>query len=320
MRLHNSHLSYGYSNDCNFSLSSCEKYTFDSDECEEGLYIRCPSNFIRIHKGCYWFTDQFGTWLDAVRFCGDLGADSISLETQAETEAIYGEIKRIHGVGGEGAAYWTSGNNFEQTGGEFNWWHGLKPFNYTNWCHLQPDNMGLIENCVLIWYWPRGYSCWNDRFCKTNLICVSCNKFLDTKGVCIIFQTLYGEQKRITTGTHIEISTRPWIFHGMLLNQNIYLVLQKMHIMLKTETKLAFVIAVICCARCVNSSCTPGLYSACPADFIHLDKGCYHFSSVNGSYWAAIEYCGALDSDSVSFETDAEWKAISNHIIDLHGK
>ena len=110
----------------------------------------------------YFLNPQSMTGSNAQAFAEGLGANLVSIQSQAENDCILNALNAL----GETGTIWI-GLNDEDVEGTFVW-YDQSPVNYTNWAPGEPNNSGGNENCVQIY--PTGSSpgMWNDLNCGAN--------------------------------------------------------------------------------------------------------------------------------------------------------
>ncbi len=140
--------------------------------------IICPSQFVRLSTGCYFFSDSvtLGNWHEAYFYCHSLNSSRlVIIESLEEQEAIVTYLKTQHTATelsppyNKSASYWI-GLTCQSQEGEFIWSEtGMAP-TYTAWACNQPDNyFKHQEDCVQLinirkLLWNDLYCGWQSRF------------------------------------------------------------------------------------------------------------------------------------------------------------
>uniref|UniRef100_T1IUA7 C-type lectin domain-containing protein n=1 Tax=Strigamia maritima TaxID=126957 RepID=T1IUA7_STRMM len=123
----------------------------------------CTDGFVHLEldqfQGCYFFSENLVTWLDAYTHCSRLNSQLLSIETIEESFAINLHMSRKHGR--DVTYYWTSGSDAYQQG-RYIWMSNGKPLSYTNWCANEPNDENGFERCIHLNYLPNGMFaiCW----------------------------------------------------------------------------------------------------------------------------------------------------------------
>ncbi|KAF4528535.1 hypothetical protein B566_EDAN017062, partial [Ephemera danica] len=86
------------------------------------------------------------TWFNALTFCRTYGMDLVSIQSQAEQDAINSKLTQL---GITGTYVFTSGNKIGPKC-PYTWEDG-SPLTYTNWQPAEPSQ-SLYENCHIVWY------------------------------------------------------------------------------------------------------------------------------------------------------------------------
>ncbi len=108
----------------------------------------------------YFLNQQSLSGSDAQAFAQNLGANLVSIQSQAENDCIVSSLVNL-GLNSVSDVIWI-GFNDEATEGTFVW-YDQSPITYTNWATGEPNNSGGNEDCTQIY--PDGG--WNDLPCTT---------------------------------------------------------------------------------------------------------------------------------------------------------
>ena len=106
----------------------------------------------------YFLNQQSLSGSAAQAFAQNLGANLVSIQSQAENECIVSSLVNL-GLNSVNDVIWI-GHNDEAAEGTFVW-YDQSPITYTNWAGGEPNNTGGNEDCVQIY--PDGF--WNDLPC-----------------------------------------------------------------------------------------------------------------------------------------------------------
>ncbi|KAF4111753.1 type-2 ice-structuring protein-like isoform X1 [Onychostoma macrolepis] len=122
-----------------------------------GIDKNCHYGWTPFGDRCYKFFSQSISWIAAERKCIDQHANLASVHSELENDFLLSLVpssKRcwfgVHDGVQEGAWLWSDGT----------------PYDYTNWCADEPNNIN-VENCGEIsWTSDR---CWNDAGCSASV-------------------------------------------------------------------------------------------------------------------------------------------------------
>ncbi|XP_046555826.1 uncharacterized protein LOC124265077 [Haliotis rubra] len=94
----------------------------------------CPQNFYEGGDSCYYFSNDTKAWNSALTECRGLGADLVSVETQAEHDVLSKLL--ISTLKTKVSVYWIGGYYVTATS---SWtWPDYRPVTFTNWGPSQP--------------------------------------------------------------------------------------------------------------------------------------------------------------------------------------
>ena len=100
---------------------------------------QCINGWSKFRNACYKYINELKTWNDAERTCTEFGAHLTSIHSQEEadfTASLPGSSKpRVAWIGGD------------RSGNVGKWIDGTK-FDFRNWKHLEPNNLGGNEKCI----------------------------------------------------------------------------------------------------------------------------------------------------------------------------
>ncbi|XP_048247369.1 C-type mannose receptor 2-like isoform X2 [Haliotis rufescens] len=111
-----------------------------------------------VRGGWYLYNDSRLFWDDARASCLSIGADLISIHSQAENDFVYENITRnwiaigATDAAEEGTFLWTDGS----------------PMDYTNWQRGDPNNARGVEDCVFMQPSDKRMG-WNDGLCSSDM-------------------------------------------------------------------------------------------------------------------------------------------------------
>lgn len=147
--------------------------------CEDPTLHNCDMNLIRqtfTNAGCvempgcssdcsiYFLNPVSLTGADAQSFAQSLGANLVSIQSQAENDCVLSSLNNLGYTSNE--VVWI-GFNDETTEGTFVW-YDQAPITYTNWAPGEPNNSGGNEDCVQIYPAGANPGTWNDLSCTSS--------------------------------------------------------------------------------------------------------------------------------------------------------
>uniref|UniRef100_A0A3B4VJD5 C-type lectin domain-containing protein n=1 Tax=Seriola dumerili TaxID=41447 RepID=A0A3B4VJD5_SERDU len=126
----------------------------------------CSAGWSEINGRCVRYVPKPMTWAKAERNCRSMGANLASVHSTQDYHRIQWLILTATHQQKE---TWIGGSDAEE---ENIWlWTDGSPFQYTNWCHGEPNNHGR-QRCLQMN--DRSQKCWNDNACNGHFpsICV----------------------------------------------------------------------------------------------------------------------------------------------------
>ncbi|CAH1795010.1 unnamed protein product [Owenia fusiformis] len=156
-------------NRCRTNLANMKRQL---DQCKKQDVPKksCPKSFTYNAQfgSCYNFVIEEPTnWYNALSFCMAMGANLVDIETQAELNFIYSEIKQkgLNWPGSNEESFFTGGTRIN---GEWQWIGGesfdTKLMSFAPWVHGQGAKVNQL--CHILWA-PDSYK-WHDRECTLN--------------------------------------------------------------------------------------------------------------------------------------------------------
>ncbi|KAL4225846.1 MAM domain [Mactra antiquata] len=140
----------------------------------------CPAGSRRFTANnvtsCYSFHVTPKSWNDAVKVCKMEAPNGhlVSVNSQKEQGFLYDTISNDASLTYAGTNGWYTSGNDERNENHFKWTDTGYPYdlNYTNWHMGQPNNVGDVQNCLLLQYRDAKYE-WGDVNCadKHPFIC-----------------------------------------------------------------------------------------------------------------------------------------------------
>lgn len=135
-------------------------YTCDIDSIRAAFTQAGCTEMVSCVSDCslYFLNEQSMSGSQAQAFAQNLGANLVSIESQAENDCIVSSLVSL-GLNSVSDVIWI-GFNDEATEGSFVW-YDQAPVVYTNWAAGEPNDAGGNEDCTQIY--PDGF--WNDLPC-----------------------------------------------------------------------------------------------------------------------------------------------------------
>lgn len=145
----------------------------------------------------YFLNQQSLSGSDAQNFAQTLGANLVSIQSQAENDCIVSSLVNL-GLNSVSDVIWI-GFNDEAVEGDFVW-YDQSPVVYTNWASGEPNNSGNNEDCTQIY--PNGS--WNDLPCG-----IGNAKSVIEVNLCPVMNV--GADRIICNGESVTLSSTPTI-------------------------------------------------------------------------------------------------------------
>ncbi|XP_073724575.1 ladderlectin-like [Misgurnus anguillicaudatus] len=111
---------------------------------------------------CYKFFSESVNWATAEKNCQSVNANLASVRSTVENNFLLSLVPADSHA-------WIAGHDGE-IDGQWMWADGSQ-FDFTDWCSGEPNNLGVLENCLMI-NWTNNH-CWNDAQCsyETSYVC-----------------------------------------------------------------------------------------------------------------------------------------------------
>ncbi|XP_053377463.1 MAM and LDL-receptor class A domain-containing protein 2-like [Mercenaria mercenaria] len=160
---HNNHFMQGYTafDDVYIYNTSCS----DVPNCPAGSRKTTIDNV----TSCYTFHVTPRTWSEAVKICKAEAPNAhlVSVNSQKEQNFLLDTIQSDSVYTSMGTSGWYTSGTDERDEGKFVWTDTGYPYpvNYTNWHIGQPNNVGNVQNCLLLQYSDVKYE-WGDVNCQ----------------------------------------------------------------------------------------------------------------------------------------------------------
>ncbi|XP_022787910.1 macrophage mannose receptor 1-like [Stylophora pistillata] len=112
----------------------------------------CPNNWVYLQGSCYMFSSTRLNWHSAKAACQRLGSNLVSIDSQAEYQALVPKTVRT--------TYWIGLHRDPQQKSRWMWVDGSRA-TFTAWRAGEPNNwLGTAEDCAEM------YVTWNDLACR----------------------------------------------------------------------------------------------------------------------------------------------------------
>ncbi|XP_053409086.1 macrophage mannose receptor 1-like [Mercenaria mercenaria] len=127
---------------------------------------KCPAGWYgySLKSKCYRFVSKNSmTWQDARDFCQIHGGDLLRIDSNAEQNWIFQQLKNMRNHSHIPLSHWWVGMNNREFLSKWEWADGAPVGSFIHWAPHEPNNHNGVERCGEIW----GVNTFNDESCST---------------------------------------------------------------------------------------------------------------------------------------------------------